>query len=101
MANIKYLDPYAQFVLQKLDLQRIRNGEPKYLIRELMKQKYPEIDIPAKIPMSRPVDFYFENGTGPKRPEFKLHLNMNDFNGNQKWQLWCLERFLNNNEKDS
>ncbi len=102
VSGVPYFDPYAKFVLKKeLDLQRIRNGEPKYLIRELMKQKYPEIDVPAKIPMPRPVDFYFESWPGPKRPEFKSSLNMGNFNGNQKWQLWCLERFLNNNEKDS
>ena len=25
-------------------------------------------------------------------------LDMTKFSGNQKWQLWCLERFLNENE---
>lgn len=75
--------------------QRIRNGESKYLIRELFKMCYPEFDIPEKVPMPRPVDYYFENYSGPTRLEFKKDLDMSKFTGNQKWQMWCLERFLN------
>lgn len=95
-ANMPYYDPYAKLRMQeKLDLSRVRNGEPKYLIRELMAKKYPEIAVPDKIPMPRPVDTYFARWTGPKRPEFRQNLDMNRFTGNQKWQLWCLEKFLN------
>ena len=78
-----------------LDLNRIRNGESKYMIRELFRRKYPEIPVPNKLPMPRPVDQYFANWTGPKRKEFKPNLDMHTFTGNQKWLLWCLERFLN------
>ncbi len=82
----------------KLDLYRVRHGEPKYLIRQLMAQKYPEIPVPNKVPMPRPVDEYFNNWEGPKRPEFKKGLDMRKFTGNQKWQMYCLERFLDFNE---
>ena len=78
-----------------LDLNRIRDGESKYLIRELFSMKYPGIPIPEKVPMPRPVDYYFSNWEGPKRKEFKENLDMEKFTGNQKWQLYCLERFLN------
>lgn len=78
-----------------LDLMRVRNGESKYLIRELFRMCYPNIVIPDKIPMPRPVDRYFANWQGPTRPEFKKNLDMRQFTGNQKWQMWCLERFLN------
>ena len=61
-------------------------------------QKYPEIPVPNKVPMPRPVDIYFLEWQGPKRPEFKNNLNMNRFSGNQKWQMYCLEEFLNMNE---
>lgn len=99
-ANIDYYDPYAILKMgNKLDLKRVRNGEPKYLIRELMKKKYPEIPVPNKNPMPRPVDEYFKNWNGPKRPEFLEKLDMNSFTGNQKWQMFCLERFLNNLDK--
>lgn len=82
-----------------LDLQRIRSGDSKYLIRELFSMKYPGFPVPDKNPMPRPVDIYFANWEGPTRPEFKKSLDMSKFTGNQKWLLWCLERFLNNLEK--
>ena len=95
VAKLSYYDPYAKLKMaEELDLYRVRNGEPKYLIRELMAKRYPDIPVPNKVPMPRPVDQYFANWTGPKRPEFKDNLDMNQFTGNQKWQLYCLERFL-------
>ena len=100
LAEMPYLDPYASLKLaEPLDLSRIRNGESKYLVRELMHKRYPDIPVPSKIPMPRPVDFYFKDWEGPKRSEFKSNLDMTKFTGNQKWQLWCLERFLNMHEK--
>ena len=99
VADMPYYDPYARLKMaEPLDLNRIRNGEPKYLIRELMAKRYPEIPVPDKNPMPRPVDFYFAEWKGPKRKEFKDNLDMSKFSGNQKWQLWCLERWLDMNE---
>ncbi len=96
VAGMPYFDPYARLKMaEPLDLHRVRNGEPKYLIRELMAKKYPEIPVPNKVPMPRPVDAYFAYWAGPTRPEFKKNLDMKQFTGNQKWQMWCLERFLN------
>lgn len=97
-ANMLYEDPYEILKLKNpLDLHRIRNGESKYLIRELFKIKYPEFNVPEKNPMPRPVDVYFNKWTGPTRPEFKTDLDINKFTGNQKWLIWCLEKFLNYN----
>ena len=91
-----YTDPYALLrMADALDLNRVRNGEPKYLIRELMHRKYPEIPVPNKVPMPRPVDAYFKDWTGPKRHEFKKDIDMSQLTGNQKWQMYCLEQFLN------
>ena len=99
VAAMPYFDPYAHLKMaEPLDLHRVRNGEPKYLIRELMAKRYPEIPVPNKNPMPRPVDAYFSDWKGVTRPEFKDNLDMSKFSGNQKWQLWCLERFLNENE---
>lgn len=78
-----------------LDIERVRNGESKYLVRELFSNYYPEIKVPEKIPMPRPVDSYFKDWNGPTRNEFKDNINMSKLSGNQKWQLYCLERFLN------
>ncbi|MBO4554329.1 MAG: adenylyltransferase/cytidyltransferase family protein [Clostridia bacterium] len=97
--DLSYLDPYSFLKMRDpLDLERVRNGESKYLIRELFHKKYPEIPVPNKVPMPRPVDEYFKDWEGPKRPEFREDIDMSKFAGNQKWMLWCLERFLNNNE---
>lgn len=95
VAGIAYMDPYAELKMaEELDLYRVRHGEPKYLIRELMKMRYPEIPVPDKVAMPRPVDAYFANWGGPKRKEFKKNLDMSKYSGNQKWQMYCLERFL-------
>lgn len=99
VAEMPYYDPYARLKMaDKLDLERVRNGEPKYLIRELMAKKYPEIPVPDKIPMPRPVDFYFKDWKGVTRPEFRDDIDLTKFTGNQKWQMYCLEQFLNMNE---
>lgn len=96
VADMEYYDPYARLKMaDPLDLYRVRHGEPKYLIRELMHSKYPEIPVPNKVPMPRPVDMYFKEWKGPTRPEFKKNLELKSFTGNQKWQLYCLESFLN------
>ncbi len=100
-AGLPYLDPYERMALaEPLDLARIRRGESKYLIRELFSKRYPDIPVPNKNPMPRPVDAYFADWKGPVRPEFLPNLEMTKFSGNQKWQLWCLERFLNNHDKE-
>lgn len=95
-AGMDYVDPYAQLKMaEELDLNRVRNGESKYLIRELFSKKYKTIEVPNKLPMPRPVDSYFANWEGPKRPEFRKDIDMSKYTGNQKWLLYCLERFLN------
>lgn len=95
-AEIAYDDPYARLAMaEPLDLRRIRNGESKYLIRELFSKKYPGFPVPEKVPMPRPVDFYFKSWEGPKREEFRSDIDISKYSGNQKWLLYCLERFLN------
>lgn len=95
-AGLEYYDPYARLIMSEpLDLHRVRNGEPKYLIRALYAMKYPEVPIPNKIPMPRPVDKIFKEWSGPTRPEFRTDIPMSSLSGNQKWQLWCAEQFLN------
>lgn len=95
-AEIAFIDPYETLKMANpLDLGRIRNGDSKYLIRDLFRMKYPEMTIPTKLPMPRPVDEYFANWGGPKRNEFIENINLRKFTGNQKWLIYCLERFLN------
>ena len=95
-AWMPYYDPYAKLVMaEPLDMTRVRNGEPKYLVRGLYAIKYPELGIPFKIPMPRPVDAIFKNWDGPRRGgQFREDIPMGELTGNQKWQLWCAEQFL-------
>ena len=96
VADLPYYDPYAKLIMaEPLDMDRVRNGEPKYLVRGLYAIKYPELEIPFKIPMPRPVDNIFKHWDGPKRREFRQDIPMDTLTGNQKWQLWCAELFLN------
>lgn len=95
-AQMPFIDPYELLKMSSpLDLNRIRSGDSKYLIRELFRLRYPKLPVPEKNPMPRPVDFYFRDWKGPSRPEFKNNLDMKKYSGNQKWLMWVLERFLN------
>jgi len=99
-ANMHYTDPYAKLKMAfPLELERVRNGDSKYLIRDLFRKKYPEMPVPDKVPMPRPVDAYFKDWKGPNRKEFLDNMDMDSFTGNQKWQIWCLEYFLNMYDK--
>jgi hypothetical protein len=87
--------PFERLALDApLDLQRIRGGEPKYLLNEVFRAACPGLEIPEKIPFARPVTQWLADWPGPRRPEFLAGLAMDQFTGEQKWQLYCLERFL-------
>lgn len=96
-AGINILAPYAQCRMsEKLDLERVRNGESKYLVRELYAEKYPDFPVPTKIPMPRAVNQWLADWKGPQRPEF-LPNCIEGLTGDQKWLIFCLEMFLNQN----
>lgn len=95
MANVKVVIPYALTKLARpIDYKKIRGGEPKYIVREAFRKLYPGEEIPRKTPMPRPVNEWFENWKGPTRKEFLPHCQ-ETLNGNQRWMVWALERFLN------
>lgn len=94
-AGIEFVGPYSLTYLNaKIDYERIRSGDTKYIIRELFRHLYPGEEMPAKIPMPRPVNEWFADWSGPERPEFIPHCTDN-MTGDQKWMVWCLERYLN------
>ncbi len=97
IAGIEYLDPYSYTKMaEPLDLNRVRYGEPKYMIRELFAKRYPEIPIPTKIPMPRATTQWLKDYK-TTRPEFIENCTEN-MTGDQKWLCWCLEQFLNMHE---
>lgn len=98
IAGIEYLDPYSYMKMaEPLDLNRIRNGEPKYMVRELFAKRYPTLDIPTKIPMPRAMNQWLKDYK-VSRPEFIPNCTEN-MTGDQKWLCWCLEQFLNMHEE--
>ncbi len=95
VACIPFFDPFERLIMSHpLDLERIRKGEAKYLIRELFTMRYPTLPIPDKIRLPNPLDTYMQNWNGPKRCEFSPTLDIQCLKGKHKWQLYCLERFL-------
>lgn len=94
-AGLDYIDPFEHLKMaEPLDLDRVRNGESKYLIRELFKMRYPMLEVPEKKPMSRPAEAWMRNWDGPKRKEFKTNC-IDGLTGEQKLLVYSLERFLN------
>ena len=93
-AGIKLGLPFTKTYLgPKLDYERIRKGENKYLVREIFKRLYPDFLVPPKTPMPRPMDEWFKNWGGPVRDEFIPH-STDHLSGDQKWLVWILEKFL-------
>lgn len=99
-AGICFVGPYSETYLDgAIDYSRIRSGDTKYIVREAFRTLYPGEDMPAKIPMPRPVNEWFKDWEGPTRPEFWPHCT-DHMTGDQKWMVWCLERFLNMIERE-
>jgi len=89
------IEPFEQLRLEgELDFQRIRNGESKYLVRELFRKVYPDLETPEKIPFARPMNHWLAGWKGPLRREFRGDIAFDRLSGDQKWLLWCLNRFL-------
>ncbi len=98
-AGLQFVGPYSEtYLAAPLDKERIRRGESKYVIREAFAKLYPGENLPPKIPMPRPTDEWFAAWGGPVRPEFWPHCTDN-MTGDQKWMVWCLERYLDLLEK--
>lgn len=96
LADIEFTTPFSRLVLgSELDLEKVRSGQNKYILREIFAKLYPEFENRKKIPMPRAVDQWFKNWSGPKRVEFLENIDLNLFTGDQKWMIYCLERFLN------
>lgn len=94
-AGVEFVGPYSRTVLDApIDYARIRGGDTKYVVREAFRLLYPNEALPAKTPMPRPMNEWMASWSGPTRPEFWPHCTDN-MTGDQKWMVWCLERFFN------
>ncbi len=94
MGEIEFCAPYSHtFLGHKLDLSRIRNGEGKYVVRELYQRVYPDYDIPPKTPLPRPMEEWLAEWEGPKHPVFEKDI-VGNLNGDQKWYVYALDQFM-------
>jgi hypothetical protein len=94
-AGCSTVAPYESLFLDApLDLARIRNNESKYILRKVFQERFPDCPIPEKIPFARPMEQWLADWEGLKRKEFLDNIDMKSFSGDQKWILFCLERFM-------
>ena len=94
-AGCSVVVPYESLFLNApLDLNRIRNNESKYILRNVFHKRFPGFPIPNKIPFARPMEQWLANWEGPKRQEFLDKIDIKGFSGDQKWIIYCLERFM-------
>jgi asparagine synthetase B (glutamine-hydrolysing) len=62
-AEMDFIDPYELLKMAKpLDLGRIRNGDTKYLIRDLFRMKYPETTVHSSSRCQDPLTSTLQNG---------------------------------------
>ena len=93
--GVEFVGPYSKTVMDiPMDYQRVRDGDTKYLVREVFRKLYPEFEMAKKIPMPRPMNEWMRNWNGPIRPEFIPNCARNK-SGDQKWMLYALEMYLN------
>lgn len=92
--GINFFAPYSHMKVGiELDTKRIGKGEGKYMIREVFNKLYPNYEMPNKVPMPRAVSEWLRDWEGPHRPEF-IAGSHREFTGDQKWLVYCLEKFL-------
>lgn len=84
----------------KLDIERVRTGEPKYVIAEAFRILYKNdnIEITNKIPFTRPMDIYMEEHFYDTEYSNTLHkyISDNNLSPHQKWMVFCLNKFMKN-----
>lgn len=87
--------PYEDLLLgTPLDLGRIRAGESKYILRQVFQRLYPSLPLPQKIAFARPMEAWMSDWAGPSRHEFRADIDVRGMTGEQRWLVFCLDRFL-------
>lgn len=94
LAEMNIVMPFSTCIMAgKINYNRIRKGENKYLVRDVFSSLYEGFEIPQKTPMPRPMNEWLKDWSGPERIEFYPHC-VEDMSGDQKWLVWSLEKFL-------
>ena len=96
IAGINLVMPFSNMKMGcQLDLERVRNGENKYLIRELFKKRYNGLEPNKKLPMPRAVGVWLKDlsRSDIKNEEFK-DFDISALKPDQKWLVYIADRFL-------
>ncbi len=94
LGQVRCVTPYAHTILgHPLDLNRIRAGEGKYVVRELYHSLYPDMPIPGKTPLPRPMGEWLKDWRGPEHPAL-IREGIQGMTGDQKWYVYALDLFL-------
>jgi hypothetical protein len=95
-AGVEIVAPYETVCHRgPLDLARIRAGEPKYLVQAAFRELYGAEHVPAKIAFARPTDVWLAGWAGPSaRADLRHDLDLRGAGGEERWLVWCLDRFL-------
>mgnify|MGYP004642821361 FL=1 len=93
-AEIEFVAPFSNtWLAEPLDIERVRAGENKYLVKDIFSRLYLGWEIPKKTPMPRPIGEWLKDWKGPQRPEF-IPDCQEGMTGDQKWLIWVLEKWL-------
>ena len=93
--GLDIVEPFEGLKLKgQLDLNRIRSGEPKYLLVEVFNQLFPNLEPPTKVAFARPMDEWLSDYKKPLSSVFKADLDLTDFSGDQKYLIHCLDKFI-------
>lgn len=99
LGGVNLSAPYSHTILgTPLDMTRIRAGEGKYIVRSLYRQLYPDLPIPDKTPLPRPMTQWLRDWEGPQHPAFYRD-NIPQLTGDQKWYVYALDQFLIHEEE--
>ncbi|MBB6480749.1 asparagine synthase C-terminal domain-containing protein [Spirochaeta isovalerica] len=95
MSGLDIYEPYELLKMDEpLDLQRIRNGESKYILRDIYNELYPNLTLPEKIAFARPMDVWLKDWNKPASSVFKENFDYSSLRGDQKWLIYNIDRLL-------
>ena len=93
--GLDIVEPFEGLKLScKLDLDRIRSGEPKYLLVEVFNKLFPGLEPPTKVAFARPMNEWLSDYQKPQSSVFKADLDLSRFSGDQKYLIHSLDKFI-------
>jgi hypothetical protein len=99
-AHLTVLAPFDYLVpATPLDPGRVRT-EGKYLLRDAFRRLHPDLEPPPGRPFLPPVGPWLRGWPGPRRGEFRPDLDLAHIGGEERFLVYCLERFLRLLEAD-